>query len=340
MPLYEPKNNSHILRLDVYTEGIKMLSKFFARPKALGAFATLTVLFAMFQNMKPLDPEAYYDKELGYCVQEKDGKRIIGARNKRASQTCNSIVGQQLINYKALASTEGSEFLFSQAEKADFSQSLIDGTVFHNSRFNDSTFELAQIIKSEFLDSDLSGTRFLKSKIDETLYKGSEDLLSLRGSNFSEISARDVYFENVDFTNSKFNKAKLFGTTFCGNNNFSGTDLSNANLENISSQNAAKKQRCLDSNLNFSGALLRGASLSFDLKNRAGWCEILGNGQKQKNCAQMKVSFVGADLSGADLSAWPKIIPTDFRNAIYDSTTKLPFNETEARRLQMKKGRN
>lgn len=312
----------------------------FARPKALWALATLTVLFAMFQNMKPLDPEAYFDKELGFCVQVKDGKNIIGARNKGGTKDCGSIVGQQLPGYKALGPVQGSEFLFSQVEKADFAQALIDGTVFHNSQFNESTFELAQITKSEFLDSDLTGTRFLKSQITETSYKGSEQALSLRGSNFSESTARDVYFENVDFTNSQFSKAKLLGATFCGENNFSGTDLSNTSFDNISSQNAAKKQRCPNSYLNFSKALLKGASLSFNMKDRAGWCEDLGNGRKLNNCAQIKVSFAGADLSGADLSAWPKIIPTDFRGAIYNSATKLPFNETEARRLHMNKGHN
>lgn len=317
-----------------------MQTKIFARPQTFGVLAALTVLFAIFQNMKPLDSAAYFDKELGYCVQDKDGKKIIGARNKGGNKDCGSIVGQQLPGFKASGPIQGSEFLFSQVEKADFAKALIEGTVFHNSQINESTFELAQILNSDFLDSDLSGAQFLKSEIIGTSYKGSEQPISLRGSNFSEITARDVYFENADFTNSRFNKAKLFGTTFCGENNFSGTDLSNANLENISSQNIAKKQRCLDSNLNFSGALLKGASLSFNMKDRAGWCEVLGNGQKQKNCAQIKVSFVGADLSGADLSAWPKIIPTDFRGAIYDSTTKLPFNDVEARRLQMKKGRN
>lgn len=201
---------------------------------------------------------------------------------------------------------------FMPGNNADFSSTQMEGVAFWSVDLQHANFQSAK------LDFGLNPSLTLHSKTYRALFEN----VNASGANFARATLSHGQLANLSFQNAKFHEAQITDSIWCGKIDWTNADLSSSQLQNI--EVGTVPCRAQETLIELSRANLQGSNIYFSgLATTA------------------KIKMDGANLKGANMAQMRTLANlkkrVSFRGAIYDKNTQLPFDETTAKLMGMRK---
>ncbi|MCZ0932961.1 MAG: pentapeptide repeat-containing protein [Oligoflexia bacterium] len=184
------------------------------------------------------------------------------------------------------------------------------------------------------------------------VYQAAQDIITkLRQAKLTELQGENLqgaYLRGFEYDNPsrvlRFDNADLRRADLTHSNLLRQVSFENANLEKAKLQNATW-HFVIIRGANFKDAKMQGATINTLFNTRAGENieELYNVSFKRAKMQETKINgevndftdFREARLQGADLSAVQNLRDAKLTGAVYDNSTKLPFDDETAKRLGM-----